>query len=32
MLGILKGFRNLYPCSHCRTHFQKDFDKDPPQL
>jgi hypothetical protein len=26
MLGLLKGFRNLYPCTHCRPHFQKDYD------
>ena len=25
--GLLKGFRDLYPCSHCRPHFQKDYDK-----
>ena len=27
MLGILRGYRNLYPCTHCRAHFQKDYDK-----
>lgn len=39
MLGILQGYRNLYPCTHCRAHFQKDYDKgnpsphlDPPLL
>ena len=27
MRGILEGFKYLYPCTHCRTHFQKDYDK-----
>ncbi len=26
ILGLLKGFRNLYPCIHCRAHFQRDYD------
>jgi mitochondrial FAD-linked sulfhydryl oxidase len=27
MMGFLKGFRNLFPCRHCKAHFQRDFDK-----
>jgi hypothetical protein len=27
MLGILRGYRDLYPCRHCRAHFQKDYDR-----
>ena len=39
MKGFLEGFKNLYPCLHCRGHFQKDYEKgsysimiDPPPL
>ena len=39
MKGLLLGFKNLYPCRHCRFHFQKEYEKgklyiyiDPPQL
>ena len=27
MLGFLKGFKHLYPCKHCRKHFEKDYDR-----
>lgn len=27
MKGFLVGFKNLYPCTHCRGHFQKDYEK-----
>ena len=39
MQGFLNGFKYLYPCTHCRGHFQKDYDRgmwpfilDPPNL
>jgi hypothetical protein len=39
MKGFLEGFKHLYPCSHCRPHFVKDYDRgnfiyktDPPNL
>ena len=39
MLGLLRAFRNLYPCTHCRPHFQRDYDRgslmgyaDPPNV
>jgi hypothetical protein len=27
MNGFLEGFKYLYPCKHCRGHFQKDYDR-----
>lgn len=40
MNGFLVGWKNLYPCKHCRGHFQKDYERgmvyiielDPPNL
>lgn len=39
MKGFFDGFKYLYPCKHCRGHFQKDYDKgnfipnvDPPNF
>lgn len=37
--GFFEGFKQLYPCTHCRGHFQKDYEKgnkylikDPPNF
>jgi FAD-linked sulfhydryl oxidase len=27
MRGWLEGFKVMYPCTHCRGHFQKDYDR-----
>ena len=27
MLAFLTGFRNLYPCTHCRAHFNKSVEE-----
>ncbi len=39
MTGWIEGFKHMYPCTHCRGHFQKDYDRgnhlsyiDPPAL
>ncbi len=25
ILGWLEGFKELYPCTHCRVHFKRDY-------
>jgi hypothetical protein len=40
MKGLISGFKYLYPCKHCRGHFQKDVERgkfinicvDPPNV
>lgn len=27
MKGFLEGWKYLYPCVHCRGHFQRDYDR-----